>query len=759
MKVDVKNRLLSTSIAILMLTSGLVMLANTRGASVTNNNAPEALVPPGATDVLVANFTLDGTIDETIAGTAPNPGVELTTDNPWSDVYFYDDGDGVWDDTKDAIWQDNGRVYYDDGLDTWLAGATTENALGAPDGEATDWSQLSYIDAVDGDDWDASADTIFDDANANDKYDSGEVVLAGVTPPDGTPESGDGVRDPDWTSIYTHDEVDGNAWDPTVDILWPDDGNIYYDSGFDDVIVGASPPENTPADTTNPWANADQPVAFYDDGDDTWDNAKDWIGLDVNADNVYDEFIKEIRVKNTGTATTDEIASVALWLDDGDKIFEPIPGQDTGPFVFATTTDEKTWKLPGSFPIWADQLWFLSMDINTIGPTFSLKRNTIKVKVDIDVVSSPNITLSFTNKYTQKIALLGVTYFEGNQDGPADVIATDTKDIKYDATVTLKVNTSCLSPGTYYLYYPHYKKTGSGGSYDYDLEWLPYYYEGVQPSVTVDASGGIKEMTASVYFNISGIWVLDNDAGAEDFNNPGGAGDGNYAYFWVNGTEAYSVDISKTEVTYGKNESVKVTITEDGSTPPGVWVDIRRESDEFVTPVLRKFTTNGTVTFTVDTDRFLAGNYTIFVYRDLDVVGITNNYDEDGVGYTEWYGITHPDLTGEVPGNKYRKEWGTFDPPEKISAVKKIVVKTGKPQLEIPEINKTMYWNFSGEVKVIIKGYDGKNLSLFNANNVKVYNSEGDEVTDNLTIEPTTGSSHIIKIRPGPSASGWGRDD
>ena len=756
MKEDIKKRLLATVVTVLMLTSGLAIVANNiRGATVTNNNAPEVLVLPGTTDVLVANFTLDGTIDVTIAGTKPDTGTTLITNNPWSDVYFYDDGDGVWENTKDAIWEDDGNFYYDVGKDPHVLGLSTEN-VGPGSTGSNPWSNVYTNDGgTSGGTFEDTADTIVVDVNTNTQYDQGTDLYIGVEPSNGEDLSGWGTSNP-WSNVYTNDGgTSGGTFEDTADTIWVDDGEVYYDVGIDTHIAGVNAENTGRGTTTNPWATAEQPVVFYDKtSGDSWSEDDDWIGLDG--------YIKEIRVENTGTATQDEIDNLFLWIDDGDKKFEPADG-DIPKLLSPSATDDKVWEqtLSPNLEIDGTQVYFISADISWIDTDFSVKKNTIKMKVEVDVVNSPSATFSFTNEYTQKIALLGVTYFEGNQDGPADVIATDTKDIEYGETVTLKINTSNMEPGIYYLYYPHYKKTGSGGEYNYELKWLPYYYkDGPQPSVTVDESGGIKEMTAPVYFNISGLWVLDNDANAEDLNNPGG-GDGNFAFFWVNGTEAYSIDISKTEVTYGKNESVKVTITEDDSTPSGVWVDIRRESDEYTTPVLRKYTTNGTVIFTVDTDRFIAGNYTIFVYRDNETAGgVINNYDEDdgtghSAGYTEWYGIAHPDLTGDV--SHYGPGTGTFDPPEKVSAVKKIVVKTGEPTLEIPEVNRTMHWSFPGEVKIYTKGYDGENLT-FSSSDVKVYNSKGDDVTSHLAINADTGVIKIYSDSWGKDGTVWGKN-
>ncbi|RLF78805.1 hypothetical protein DRN32_06285, partial [Thermococci archaeon] len=452
------------------------------------------------------------------------------------------------------------------------------------------------------------------------------------------------------------------------------------------------------------------------------------------------------------------------------------------------------------------------------------------------------------NSNSLEIGKLGVDFFEGTEEGAVDVIVTDTKEIKYDATVNVQINTSLLNPllagtapadgtdgdtnnpwsniyfydggksgewegssdaiwqdngdgkynsaddtllagtapaedttGTdinpwsdiyfhddgddvweedsdaiwqdkngdgkweksndaveYYLYYPCYKRVGSGGSYTYYIEWKPYMVAGGSEQASVTADGKVQSFAESIHFNVSGMWILDDD----DPIDAAKGTDDNFAYFWVNGSRVYDMSLSTDKVYYGKNETITITVTEGGSAA-GVWIDVRRESDGSL--IFHKWAGDGTVTFNSDWIHNLtyAGNYTVFAYRDIDPTII--GYGTEG--YSEDYGYTNPSITT----SNYSAICGPWDPPEKISAVKKIVVKTGEPQLEIPETNRTMYWNFSGEVKIYVKGYDGKNLTVSDFD-VKVYNSTGGDVTSYPSIDKSTPG--VIKI----SCDSWGWD-
>ena len=188
-----ENKFKSMAVAMLMLVSVIAVSTVVTSTTVTNNNAAESTPAPGATYALVLDFTLkeNGT-DSLLAGTLPGAGTIL-----------------------------------------------------AASGEAVDWGasttvtgNLSYYDAVNGDDWNAAADCIFNDTNENGLYNTGETVLAGTAPADTTAITGVGVRDGDWGEISTYDATTGNAWDSSVDaIFYEADANLCYQDSLNDVDI------------------------------------------------------------------------------------------------------------------------------------------------------------------------------------------------------------------------------------------------------------------------------------------------------------------------------------------------------------------------------------------------------------------------------------------------------------------------------------------------------------------------------------------
>jgi len=84
------------------------------------------------------NGTYSAQPDTTIGGTPPDNGENINSTEPdaWkpSDyhepgLYFYDanESDGAFNASKDAIWVDDGNVYYDQGKDTYIGGLDKEN--------------------------------------------------------------------------------------------------------------------------------------------------------------------------------------------------------------------------------------------------------------------------------------------------------------------------------------------------------------------------------------------------------------------------------------------------------------------------------------------------------------------------------------------------------------------------------------------------------------------------------------------------------
>ncbi len=179
------NSLKAGKIGSVLLAALLILVSfsaiNVQTTSVTNNNAPAAYKKQSDTYVLVMNFTVTSGSDVFLNGTLPSIG---------------------------AILVDSG--------------------------ESSDWNELSFIDATNGDgDWNASVDSIWiDTANANGRYDEGfETLLAGVEPDDQAEDDGTGARDVQWTGIKTIDGSDGDSWNSSADaiVFDADDNGVYMD--------------------------------------------------------------------------------------------------------------------------------------------------------------------------------------------------------------------------------------------------------------------------------------------------------------------------------------------------------------------------------------------------------------------------------------------------------------------------------------------------------------------------------------------------
>ena len=322
----------------------------------------------------------------------------------------------------------------------------------------------------------------------------------------------------------------------------------------------------------------------------------------------------------------------------------------------------------------------------------------------------------------------------------------------YGNTVNIKVDTSMLeSTNDYYLYKPVYRRTGSvPASYAYELQW----------EIVTNAGGGAVYITSdqtntktfsSISLDRAGMWVIDDDDPA-DANNSGA--DSDYAYFWVNNTSPYSIDVSNAEIFYANNESITITVTEDGSTVP-TWIDIRDDED---TLIIHSWEPDGTLSLVGDWTNFsAAGNYTVDAYYDIDETQI--GYGSDG--YSAAYGYTEPsDLVNTT--TNYSAYCGPWDPYEKNATSETILVNTGVPDATVQSGNDTMYWGFDGEVNITIKGYDGENLSGSNSwLTVDVYNDDDQLVGSSAgtptyigTVDNTTISSGYITI----SDDDWGID-
>jgi len=165
------SKILSVVVAI-MLVLGAVSIFTVTSTDVTNNGAPADYVAQNDTYKLVMNFTVTTQSDTVLSGVTPSTG---------------------------QILQD--------------------------DGEVGDWAKVNSYDATeDFGDWNVSADSIWlDDMDANNRYQTGETVLAGVTPPTdaghGYGWSANGCKMFVWKRIKSYDAVDTDAWNISADSI------------------------------------------------------------------------------------------------------------------------------------------------------------------------------------------------------------------------------------------------------------------------------------------------------------------------------------------------------------------------------------------------------------------------------------------------------------------------------------------------------------------------------------------------------------
>ncbi|MEF8879626.1 MAG: hypothetical protein V5A64_04470, partial [Candidatus Thermoplasmatota archaeon] len=613
----------------------------------------------------------------------------------------------------------------------------------------------------------------------------------------------DYLMDGDGDTTYGNGTVDANVGAPLTDfvdsdnlcyyrnsttdqfVLWHDDGtNRWYNSTEDTLLhnmtgssYGADIDNTSGENITGTVYNSTQllgPVGAqgylrYADGTDGLDGNDYQVGDDIffemDNNSCYLDELNAVTFQNTGTADTNDIASVTLWSEDGST-----PG-------FQPTEDGQLPQASSANATWygANNYWYFSGLTFAIGAGSSLSRtfyvavnytsdaSNYDVKMKIPTLSDANSngtydagdeglflastddTGNFVNSNTQTIGKLGVTYYEGNQTGPANIITNNHDNMYYGNTVDIRVDTSMLeSTGNYYLYRPKYIRSGSiPGAYTYNLKWETVTAGGSAVYINSDQSS-VKTFSG-ISLDSAGRWLID-DGTPSDAN--GTEGDNDFAHFWVNNTSPYSIEISNDEIYYGNNETITITVTEEGSSAP-TWIDVRDDSD---TLVKHSWEPDGTITLKGDWNNFsAAGNYTVSAYYDVDETSIGYG----SYGYSDVYGYSEPsDLINTATNYSYL--CGPWDPYEKNATSKTILVKPGVPTTTVQAGNDTMYWGFDGEVNITVKGYDGENLQ--NALSVKVYNEQGAEITNNVTVNEytTNGYIHISDTTWGSDTSVYG---
>jgi hypothetical protein len=124
--------------------------------------------------IVVLNFTINTTNDIVLAGKTPNIGQVLENDD------------------QSLYWGGVGKMRYYD------------NSTGPLNG-----------------DWNASIDSIFlEDIDNNGQYDTGESIIAGITPINGTTATGLGCKNiSSWNRVKSYDASDGGKWDSINDSI------------------------------------------------------------------------------------------------------------------------------------------------------------------------------------------------------------------------------------------------------------------------------------------------------------------------------------------------------------------------------------------------------------------------------------------------------------------------------------------------------------------------------------------------------------
>jgi hypothetical protein len=171
---------------------GTFYAANVFAATTTlNNNAPTGTIGGTNTSVLVMNFSLIVGADSTLGGQTPSAGTATVdgVDANWTTVYYYDaEGAGVWNGVTDALFVNDGNIYYDATKDTSTAGIVVENTGPGTLTEPVGWN-LFFRDAADGGVFNSGADWIGTDNDADEVYTSAADTLVDA---DGTATTGAG---------------------------------------------------------------------------------------------------------------------------------------------------------------------------------------------------------------------------------------------------------------------------------------------------------------------------------------------------------------------------------------------------------------------------------------------------------------------------------------------------------------------------------------------------------------------------------------
>ncbi len=318
-----------------------------------------------------------------------------------------------------------------------------------------------------------------------------------------------------------------------------------------------------------------------------------------------------------------------------------------------------------------------------------------------------------------------------------DSSSTPTSSLYYGNTVNVTVNSTLgWESDTYYLYYPAY--VGEKDTYDYDLKWKRYRGS-PDPSITPTTDYTFEDIT----LNTSGIWLIVNSSALVSQANLSTIELYNItvpAWFWVNTSTTYEMEVSETSFRYNSSGAVSLTVTDADGQPAPCVVDIRRQENQS-SILSQNYHTGGDGIkddFYKNRSYFwTAGNYTAWAYVDLDDYGTNNggtttygenNLDNPSDGhkhYNDTYGANaakngFPGWTGFGTGAKEAYNYslcGPWDPPEYNVSNQQIVVQTGEIDWSID--NTTHYYSFGSGMNLTVHEPNGANISEWN---VYIYN-------------------------------------
>jgi len=395
-----------------------------------------------------------------------------------------------------------------------------------------------------------------------------------------------------------------------------------------------------------------------------------------------------------------------------------------------------------------------------------------------------NLTYATNDNITVKIGTPGYNMWQGgNYDitggyGSVDnstILTTATSNLVYSSSYkNIAVDSSkSWEDSKYYLWKPKYNGTADFASSYYDLNWIRAGSGGD------DDEGAFTEIDPNtsdysfdgVLLDRAGLWLIATGT-ADNFDlstysnfNSTVAG-----WFWVNGSTDYTVTPDVTSFSYNASGTLSLTLKDESDEAIGGIVDIRRDDNGSSILGRNSYTGgNGIKSYYKNSSYFWSvGNYSAYGYLDVDTwthssddyinyYGEENMADSSNKFYNSTYGA-NTDLTDADAwlDNAAKYNWsfcGPWDPPEYYADPQSIEVETGTPYTSVQ--NDSQYWGFDGEVNITIKETSSK-VGTFTSGTttVKVYNDDGEEITNNVTIDNTNIADGYIHI----NSSMWGKD-